>query len=710
MHQISPCVAPCTETRRPKASPGLGAVASPGRGARGRAWFALTCAALVLGGCNSTPTPKPQVVTPTVRDVPGALRGTLGAQARLRGVTPTRASGIGFVVGLNGTGGLPMPENVAATLEREMGLLGIGKSGAYEGTPLEGKTAAELLADPNTAAVIVEAALPPGARKGTPFDVYVRAINATSLEGGTLWTTELRAGPPSAFGSRQAVLLAEARGPIFINPFAGTENTAAAVSRTTGRILNGGRMAEDLQIEVVLDNPSHGRARLITSVINSAFPAREGDRGPTARGRDDALVAVQVPARYNDRREEFAELLRNLTVDPTFWEAYAKRYATALVEEPYLADDVSWALEAMGERSLPFVRELYESNESGPRLRALRAGANLADPMAAEPLMEIAARGAEGLRSPAIRLLERVESGPKLDLGLRELVGEPSLTVRTAAYETLVARGVREQRRRLEAAAAERAGRAEAPEPVRQRLAMLSRLRLPPGTLQGVTRRVVNDSFLLDRVPGGEPLIYITQQGEPRIALFGERCEVQRPLLVSIDSGSIMFAADGPDAPVRVLRNDPRTGQQLVIREVPTDLGELVEVLSRRPSAEDPRAGLGLTYGEVVDVLYELWRQGGTRAAFATERDRLLAELLRAGESEEIVLRPEAPGEEGGVLVLDPLRATPAGMGAPTGGLLVPVAPPPGAEPVSTSGGSPSGPAAGDGGGAADGVGSSRPE
>src|SRR5690606_8363589 len=117
------------------------------------------------------------------------LRGTIGAECSVNGIQPTLVSGLGFVVGLNGTGGLALDAAVAATMERELGLRGISRGGnGTSGTAIDGLSPRELLRDPNTAVVTVFAAIPPGAPKGATFDVYVRALNATSLEGGTLWT------------------------------------------------------------------------------------------------------------------------------------------------------------------------------------------------------------------------------------------------------------------------------------------------------------------------------------------------------------------------------------------------------------------------------------------------------------------------------------------------------------------------------------------
>ena len=237
-------------------------------------------------GCSNK---KPSVVEPVTvqpaRDIPTLLRGTVGAEASFSGVEPVLVSGYGLVVGLNGTGGDVLPDSIRTTMEREMGLLGIGKAGDYRGTAIDGVTPQQLLRDKSVAVVLVQAAIPPGSPAGANFDCYVRAINASSLEGGNLWTTELRIGDASTFGQVQTRGLARARGPVFINPFSEPGREDTGVSRLVGRVLDGGVVTNPLQIGMTLNTPSFQLVRSVTSAINSRFPEQPGDGGPVARGQ-----------------------------------------------------------------------------------------------------------------------------------------------------------------------------------------------------------------------------------------------------------------------------------------------------------------------------------------------------------------------------------------------------------------------------------------
>src|SRR5262249_18347075 len=141
----------------------------------------------------------------------------------------------------------------------------------------------QLLDSLDTAVVIVEGLIPPGARKGTHFDVRVVPHPQTtpqSLEGGRLWTAKLqpvtRPGVLPLTGSTQAASLGEASGPVFINPFSEPGQSPGSskdtVNRNLGRILNGGRVVKDMPIKLRLANPNHGLARTLQSVINAQFP------------------------------------------------------------------------------------------------------------------------------------------------------------------------------------------------------------------------------------------------------------------------------------------------------------------------------------------------------------------------------------------------------------------------------------------------------
>lgn len=634
----------------------------------------------LIGACESSDPVKPKEVRPlVVRDVPDLLRETIGAQTTFAGVDPTLVSGYGLVVGLRGTGGQSLPDRISATMERQMGLNGIGRGVELRGTPLDGKSPRDVLRDPNVAVVLVTASIPPGSPQGSTFDVFVQAVNATSLEGGTLWTTELRLGLTGTFGQIQTQKLGEAHGPVFVNPFI----DPAKMSRTSGRILDGGLTTSPFKIEIRLDNESHAIARSMVSSINSRFPDGPGDREPTAVGRSGSSIAVRVPASYRNRSVEFLDLLRAVRVnDRTPIEECARRYVEGFKGQPGLSNELSLCMEALGPKALPFIRDLYDYAEVGPQFGALRAGAKLGDARAAVFLKKMAKEGEPAIRPRAIALLAEINAGPTVDMALREVIsGSDSFLERVAAYEglakraeaTMLARYLRQLREREDNLADQL--------PYAY-LEARSQLVLPGGGLQGLSRVPVRTKagrvkYFVDVVPFGKPLIYVTQARVPRIVLFGERAELKRPIFASAWSDRFMLDGGGAGEPIKLYFLDDRTGEATKGAVEPS-LALLTEYLGRETTASDPRAGLGMTYSEVVGTLYSLQKSGATTAAFATEQDRLMSELLSAQQASRVKDRPETADDVPELTVFDTGAVRPTGLDEqpdekPT---ITPIAPP----------------------------------
>jgi hypothetical protein len=315
-----------------------------------------------------------------------------------------------------------------------------------------------------------------------------------------------------------------------------------------------------------------------------------------ARGRNNSSIAVRVPHTYKERPLEFVTLLRYLQIDPSFPQEYAKRYADALKQQPALAEELSWSLQAVGRAAVPFLVPLYDNPEFLPRIAALRAGAKLTDPRCAQPLIAMTKSGSVALRTEAIEMLAALGPDPQVNMALRRLLDESELEVRVAAYEALEQRG----------------------DPLIDRLS-------------------ADGKFELHIVPARDGLIYITQQGKPRIVLFGTDMSLRNPTLASAWQDRLMIKHEGlvPRIYYRDYRSD-----RIVQGPAPAKISDLVIFLAHKTTPENPEPGLDLTYSEVVGAIYELQKQGAMDAAFATERDRLMARLV---EAQDISLTEERP-------------------------------------------------------------------
>ena len=564
----------------------------------------LVAAALtLLPGCSGVekapPRPKFTAAPATLElDVPPIMRGTVASESIILGYQPVVVRGYGLVVGLQGTGSQDIPADLRSHMIQEMARRGIGSpSSGYGDLKPE-----EMLRSLDTAVVVVEAVIPPASIRGSQFDVRVYAdprTGTTSLEGGTLYTTELRPGPLRV-GRAQARTLALARGPIFINPFAdpaavGRDN----IDRRSGRILNGGIVARDIPIKLRLATPSHTRAITMQDSINSRFPQEPGQKKETAHGESDESIEITVPPSYRHDTREFVQLLRHSSIQLSGAETIAASIRRVLLNEPSAAEPASWRWQALGTRVLPIIKDLYDYPTELPRMAALRAGAKLNDPLVIPHLIDMTKSASRDNREKAIALLSEMGPNLRIDFALRDLLNDPDLEIRLSAYEALVERD---------------------------------------DVL--LTRVNIDDKFILDVVESDYPLIYISQLRQPRIAVFGEELAVERPTTVSVWSNRLMIKADVEDEPLEVYYRTPNEIQG-TISDVEPQLAVFVPFLGHQTTIEKPEPGIGLTYAETVGALYQIWRQGSIKADFKAEQDRILAAILDQREEDETTERPE---------------------------------------------------------------------
>jgi len=599
-----------------------------------------------LGGCEMIERADPK--TRTTRssqnfelDVEPILRGTIASETVLVGFEPTVVRGYGLVVGLDGTGSRLVPAEVRTQMVREMARRGIGNH-AYGAGDLSPE---RMLDSEDTAVVVVEGVIPAGSPKEASFDVRVAAIpgsGTSSLEGGRLYTTDLRPGPLRT-GSRQAFPLAEASGPIFINPFIEPDATGRdAVNRTTGRILGGGATIEDMPLRIRLAMTSHARAASIESAINSMFPREPGQLGDTAQGRSGDTVDLTIPPSWRDRPEEFVQLVRHTPLRITAPEQTAYRVKRSLLAAPAQGEAATWRWRAIGPKAVPVFQDLYDHPEDGPRFAAIEAGALLNDPLVVPSLVEMATTGGSATRLRAIELLAEFGLDPRIDLALRPLLDDEDVDIRLAAFDCL------EKRR----------------DPI-------------------VNRFSIDGKFDLMVVPSEAPMVYVSQSGDPTLVVFGDRNEIARPLIFSTWSNRLMVRgeADREDLSVYYRRS---TAEPPVILDAPSSLPEFVAFLAHGRTPESPLPGLGLTYSETIGALHSMWRDQAFEGGFKAEQDRILAAILRASEGEEIEERPEfeeePPAEEFRFLQPDgdaPGGTVPRSPNGPTSGAgLAGLAPP----------------------------------
>ncbi len=230
----------------------------------------------------------------------------------LRGMRNNQLIGFSLVVGLNGTGDtqdmLLSKKPLRNALER-MGL-------SIKEQDIKGRS---------IAGVIITATLPPFAKQGQKIDVNVSTLgNATSLRGGTLIMTPLRAPNREVY--------AVAQGPVSDIP-AGLEkpddlkimgmdkydfDSRRSIVPTTGRVLGGGLVEKEITFDLNsrtrlylnLNNPDFTTAYRISKEINR----RLGEA--SSRAVDAGTVEISVPASYLGQVVELLAKVENMDITP----------------------------------------------------------------------------------------------------------------------------------------------------------------------------------------------------------------------------------------------------------------------------------------------------------------------------------------------------------------------------------------------------------
>ncbi len=214
-------------------------------------------------------------------------------------------NGFGLVNGLAGTGGTsPTTKMFALQVLQKMG-------NRADPTLRENIQRSQEKTD-NMSVVMVQAILPPHAKRGQKIDVIVSAFdNSKSLQGGVLIESEL-------FGVDGQVY-AIASGPVSLNggDFGGKSATVTKNHPTTGRIPLGAVIEGEVPctifdgdvFKLLLRSPQYLTADRISKAINLYSPG-------SAATIDPATVAVRIPPDAGADPFRFLAECQELTVEP----------------------------------------------------------------------------------------------------------------------------------------------------------------------------------------------------------------------------------------------------------------------------------------------------------------------------------------------------------------------------------------------------------
>jgi flagellar P-ring protein precursor FlgI len=221
--------------------------------------------------------------------------------ARIEGVRDNQLTGLGLVVGLNGTGD---SNKTVANIQMIVNILD------RHGIQVDPKD----LKVKNIAAVMITAMLPSYLRNGDRLDVQVSSFgDAKSLQGGILLQTPLTAADGRVY--------AVAQGPVVVSGYsaAGGGNQKVKNVPTAGSIPNGALIEREVTVTTLVN----GRLRLIlnhpdfTTASRLATTINENIGQGLAKAMDMSLVEVNVPLEYATYRlVDFIAKLEALYVAP----------------------------------------------------------------------------------------------------------------------------------------------------------------------------------------------------------------------------------------------------------------------------------------------------------------------------------------------------------------------------------------------------------
>jgi flagellar P-ring protein precursor FlgI len=231
---------------------------------------------------------------------------------RIKGHEHNTLTGLGLVVGLNGTGDTSKDSYIAA---RPFAAL-LENLGNPVGT------LSELEQADSYALVMVTMTVPStGAREGDRLDVQVATLfNAESLEGGQLVVSMLRPALPD---SPDLLPLAEATGMLVVD----------GVNPRVATVRDGGKMRADLRTDPITDAgymwlviedryAGYPVAATIANAINQEFFADMTDA--IAVVEDAKNIRIRVPEADRPRPAEFIAMLMTIPIDPSLLQIEAR--------------------------------------------------------------------------------------------------------------------------------------------------------------------------------------------------------------------------------------------------------------------------------------------------------------------------------------------------------------------------------------------------
>jgi flagellar basal body P-ring protein FlgI len=490
---------------------------------------------------------------------------TIGDLAEAMAYNPIPVKGVGIVVGLSNTGSSECPPAVRDYL-RQYILTQVGQRKTID--------ADMMINSKDTAVVLVEGFIPPGAVKQEAFDVRVKVLPGTqtmSLEGGRLYTAELKFVSRVEEVITSSKTLALAAGVVYIDNIAEPNKP----DQRTGYILGGGKVTQKQQLLLAIYKPDFRTVALIRNRINQRFGK------DTATAASESIIYLTLPEKFKDRKVRFIELVKSLYIGTT---AVAEdRQIFSLVEslksEPE-KEKYETGLEAIGKPAVEKLLPLLESENMQTRLSAARCLLNIGDDSGLKNLRDFAQDTASPFHLAAIEAIGNAGGQRNVIALMSRLIRDNDFNVRYTAYKFL------------------------------QKYDDAS-----------IIRTTVGKDFYIDQIIQLSPkTVYVSRKDEARIVLFGAPIDCEKDIFIESDDGQIIINALPEEKRISIMRKHPLTGELMGPLKTSFRLADLIKALGDEPAPQDQkeRSGLGISYSQIVELLRKICEKGAVKAVFVS--------------------------------------------------------------------------------------------
>jgi len=411
---------------------------------RGLIAASALCTFTCLSGCLKEHTSRLQMEEET--DKP--LVRTVGDVAEIQTAGGVPVSGVGLVVGLEGTGGGASPGPYRQMAEEYL------KRNKIDNPK-------EWLESPHNALVLVSAEIPPGSRRGERVNIEITlppGSRVKSLRGGYLLETSL-----STYATQSQVrtrleqttdikpvntgdgllkghALVDAEGPLHV-ALKDRENSDREVGdKIEGGIKRawvwkGGRTKSDQPFYLIM-NPNEQRYRMAMTVadrINETFHG-PGTADKIANARTKDTVVLTIPPQHRSNPAHFLRVARMIPVD-RIDDGYRRKLEDQIAQ-PETCLSAALRMEALGRDTIPIMMNAVK-NSPYPLVRFASAEslAYLGEPIAAQELAKLAEEhpSLQALCLTALASLDEAASS----FALQELLASDQPEVRYGALRAL---------------------------------------------------------------------------------------------------------------------------------------------------------------------------------------------------------------------------------------------------------------------------------